>query len=84
MSDKYDTLIDAMANMREEEAVEVASKILESGGDPLKVLENCRATTLKNSTQESTKEPKQHTDNDGQVDQIGLEGIEIEIHRSAQ
>jgi len=42
MSDKYDTLIDAMANMREEEAVEVATKILESGGDPLKVLENCR------------------------------------------
>ena len=42
MSDKYDTLIDAMANMREEEAVEVATKILESGGDPLTVLENCR------------------------------------------
>jgi len=42
MSDKYDTLIDAMANMREEEAVEVATKILESGGDPLTVLQNCR------------------------------------------
>jgi 5-methyltetrahydrofolate--homocysteine methyltransferase len=42
MSDKLDALTDAMANMREEEAVELAREILEGGEDPLKVLGACR------------------------------------------
>ena len=35
-------LIDAMVNMREQEALDLAGKMLESGEDPLKVLEYCR------------------------------------------
>jgi 5-methyltetrahydrofolate--homocysteine methyltransferase len=35
-------LIEAMVNMREEEAEEIARKTLEDGGDPLKVMEQCR------------------------------------------
>lgn len=42
MSERDHTLIDAMVNMREEEVVELARQILEDGGDPLKVMEQCR------------------------------------------
>jgi 5-methyltetrahydrofolate--homocysteine methyltransferase len=35
-------LIDAMANMRETEAMELAQKMLDGGEDPLQVLEHCR------------------------------------------
>ena len=35
-------LIDAMANMRETEAMELAQKMLDGGEDPLQVLEQCR------------------------------------------
>ena len=35
-------LINAMVNMREQEALDLAGKMLESGEDPLKVLEYCR------------------------------------------
>jgi len=35
-------LVDAMVNMREQEALDLAGKMLESGEDPLKVLEYCR------------------------------------------
>jgi methanogenic corrinoid protein MtbC1 len=35
-------LIDAMANMREDEALRAAQQILQSGEDPLRVLEACR------------------------------------------
>jgi len=36
-------LVDAMVNMRETEAMELARKMLDSGGDTLQVLERCRA-----------------------------------------
>ena len=36
-------LVDAMANMRETEAMELAQKMLDGGEDPLQVLESCRA-----------------------------------------
>ncbi len=42
MSERDHTLIDAMVNMREEEVVELARQTLEDGGDPLKVMEQCR------------------------------------------
>ena len=42
MSDQDQALIDAMANMREDEAVRVAQQILQSGEDPLMVLEASR------------------------------------------
>ena len=42
MSDQDQALIDAMANMREDEAVRVAQQILQSGEDPLRVLEASR------------------------------------------
>ncbi len=42
MSDPNQALTDAMANMREDEAVGVAQQILRSGEDPLKVLEASR------------------------------------------
>ena len=35
-------LVDAMANMREAEAMELAQKMLDAGEDPLQVLERCR------------------------------------------
>ena len=35
-------LINAMVNMREQEALDLAGKMLEGGEDPLKVLEYCR------------------------------------------
>ena len=35
-------LVDAMANMREEEAVPLAQQMLENGEDPLGVLQSCR------------------------------------------
>lgn len=38
-----DDLVDAMANMREIEAMELAQKMLDGGEDPLQVLESCRA-----------------------------------------
>ncbi len=42
MSDQDQLLIDAMVNMREDEALSVAQQILKSGEDPLKVLESSR------------------------------------------
>jgi len=36
-------LVDAMVNMRETEAMELAQKMLDGGEDPLQVLERCRA-----------------------------------------
>jgi 5-methyltetrahydrofolate--homocysteine methyltransferase len=36
-------LVDAMVNMRETEAMELARKMLAGGEDPLQVLENCRS-----------------------------------------
>ena len=42
MSDQDQLLIDAMANMREDEAVRVAQQILQSGENPLRVLEASR------------------------------------------
>ena len=42
MSDQDQVLIEAMANMQEDEAVRVAQQILQSGEDPLKVLESSR------------------------------------------
>jgi 5-methyltetrahydrofolate--homocysteine methyltransferase len=38
-----DGLVDAMANMRETEAMKLAQIMLDGGEDPLKVLESCRA-----------------------------------------
>ncbi len=35
-------LVDAMANMREQEALSLAKKMLDEGQDPLKILELCR------------------------------------------
>ena len=35
-------LIDAVVNMREKEAVEMAKKMIDDGGDPLKVLDACK------------------------------------------
>ena len=35
-------LVDAMTQMREQEAIDLATKMLESGQDPLKILEFCR------------------------------------------
>jgi methanogenic corrinoid protein MtbC1 len=35
-------LVDAMVNMRETEAMELAQKMLDAGEDPLQVLEHCR------------------------------------------
>jgi len=35
-------LIDAVVNMREKEAIEMAKKMIDSGGDPLKVLGACK------------------------------------------
>ncbi len=35
-------LVDAMANMREAEAMDLAKKMLDNGQDPLKILELCR------------------------------------------
>ena len=35
-------LVEAMANMREAEAMELSQKMLDGGEDPLKVLEHCR------------------------------------------
>jgi 5-methyltetrahydrofolate--homocysteine methyltransferase len=35
-------LVDAMTQMREQEAIDLATKMLESGQDPLKILERCR------------------------------------------
>jgi methanogenic corrinoid protein MtbC1 len=35
-------LVDAMADMREQEAIDLSTKMLEAGEDPLAVLENCR------------------------------------------
>ncbi|MCJ7594595.1 MAG: cobalamin-dependent protein [Desulfobacterales bacterium] len=35
-------LIDAVVNMREKEAVEMAKKMIDGGGDPLKVLDACK------------------------------------------
>lgn len=35
-------LVDAMANMREQEALRLAKKMLDEGQDPLKILELCR------------------------------------------
>jgi len=37
-----DDLVDAMANMRETESMELAQKMLDGGEDPLQVLESCR------------------------------------------
>jgi 5-methyltetrahydrofolate--homocysteine methyltransferase len=37
-----DDLVDAMVNMREAEAMELAQKMLDAGEDPLQVLEHCR------------------------------------------
>ena len=42
MSDQDQVLIEAMANMKEDEAVRVAQQLLQSGEDPLKVLEASR------------------------------------------
>jgi 5-methyltetrahydrofolate--homocysteine methyltransferase len=42
MSDQVQLLIDAMANMREDEAVRAAQQILQSGEDPLRALEASR------------------------------------------
>ena len=38
----FDDLIDAMVNMREAEAMDLAQKKLDDGEDPLKILERCR------------------------------------------
>ncbi|MCK5204976.1 MAG: B12-binding domain-containing protein, partial [Desulfobacterales bacterium] len=35
-------LVDAMTQMREQEAIDLANKMLDNGQDPLKVLEFCR------------------------------------------
>jgi methanogenic corrinoid protein MtbC1 len=35
-------LVDAMANMREKEAIDISKKLLEGGEDPVAVLEHCR------------------------------------------
>jgi methanogenic corrinoid protein MtbC1 len=35
-------LVDAMADMKEQEAIELSKKMLESGEDPLQILEQCR------------------------------------------
>jgi methanogenic corrinoid protein MtbC1 len=35
-------LVDAMADMREQEAIDISKKMLEAGEDPLEVLEHCR------------------------------------------
>ena len=37
-----DKLVDAMANMREEEALKAAREMLDGGDDPLKILDACR------------------------------------------
>lgn len=37
-----DDLVDAMVNMREPEAMDLAQKMLDAGEDPLQVLERCR------------------------------------------
>ena len=37
-----DNLIDAMVNMREAEAMDLAQKMLDAGEDPLQILERCR------------------------------------------
>ena len=37
-----DNLIDAMVNMRETEAMDLAQKMLDDGEDPLQILERCR------------------------------------------
>jgi 5-methyltetrahydrofolate--homocysteine methyltransferase len=42
MSDKVSPFVDAMANMREEEALRLAQQMLEDGEDPLVVLQSCR------------------------------------------
>lgn len=42
MTEQDQKLIEAMVNMREEEAVEIARQTLEDGRDPLKVMEQCR------------------------------------------
>jgi len=38
----YDRLVDAIVNMREEEAIGSAKELLEKGEDPLKIMEQCR------------------------------------------
>jgi len=42
LTEQDQKLIEAMVNMREEEAVEIARQTLEDGRDPLKVMEQCR------------------------------------------
>ncbi len=42
MSERDHSITDAMVNMREEEVVEEARQILDGGGDPLKLMEQCR------------------------------------------
>ena len=43
----------------------------------MQILKNRLTATLKNAAKESTQEPDQNADDDGQVDQIGLEGVEV-------
>ena len=43
----------------------------------LKVLQNHRATTLEDSTKKTAQKPNKDTDDDGQVDEIGLQRVEV-------
>ena len=43
MKDTEQRLLDAIADMREDEALELAKSLLDSGEDPLRILEVCRA-----------------------------------------
>ncbi|MGW8181391.1 MAG: hypothetical protein ACWGQW_21900, partial [bacterium] len=42
MNKRDHSVIDAMVNMREAEVEETARQILEEGGDPLRLMEQCR------------------------------------------
>ncbi|TAJ93729.1 MAG: methionine synthase [Gammaproteobacteria bacterium] len=43
MSEQQQKLIDLIADMNEEEAIKLANSMLDSGYDPMKLLEHCRA-----------------------------------------
>lgn len=43
MTDQSKTLIDFISDMKEEEAVKLANEMLDSGYDPVKLLDHCRA-----------------------------------------
>ena len=42
MSDKYASLVDAIVNLEEATALQIAEQMLKAGVDPVKVLETCR------------------------------------------